>query len=102
MNEDRWLLSITARVAPEEEDAFNDWYDNEHLPVILTCPGFHSARRYVADGPEGRRYLTQYEIDGPQAMQTPEFVKAGKDTPFKGQATFDVGVYRVLEPALRT
>ena len=102
MSDAQWLLSITAKVEPDDEDAFNQWYDQEHLPAILGCPGFHSARRLVADGAEGRRYLTQYEIDGPQAMQTPEFAKAAQATPFKGRATFDSGVYRVLEPALRT
>lgn len=103
MSDAQWLLSITAKVEPgDNEDAFNQWYDHEHLPVILACPGVHAARRYVTDGPEGRRYLTQYEIDGPQVMQTPEFRKAGADTPFKGQATFDISMYQVLEPALRT
>lgn len=98
----QWLLSITAKVEPDDEEAFNHWYDKEHLPVILACPGIHSARRYVADGPDGRRYLTQYVIDGPGVMQTPEFQKAGADTPFTGQAKFDVSMYRVLEPAVRT
>jgi hypothetical protein len=94
-----WLLSVAAKVEPDDETAFNPWYDHEHLPVILACPGIHSASRFVTDGPEGRRYLTQYVIDGPESIQTPEFAKAGADTPFTGRATFEIGVYRPLQTA---
>jgi hypothetical protein len=96
---DHWLLSVAAKVEPDDESAFNQWYDHEHLPVILACPGIHSASRFVTDGPEGRRYLTQYVIDGPESIQTPEFAKAGADTPFTGRATFEIGVYRPVEHA---
>lgn len=99
MNEAHWQLAVTAKVEPDDEAAFNQWYDHEHLPAVLRCPGFHSARRFVADGPEGRRYLTQYEIDGPEATQTPEFGAAAKDTAFTGQATFELSMYRPVEPA---
>jgi hypothetical protein len=99
MSDSHWLLSVAAKVEPDDESAFNQWYDHEHLPVILACPGIHSASRFVTDGPEGRRYLTQYVIDGPESIQTPEFAKAGADTPFKGRATFEIGVYRPVEHA---
>lgn len=97
MSEKHWLLSVTAKVEPADENAFNHWYDNVHIPVIVKVPGIHSARRFVADGPDGRRYMTQYEIDSPAVLQSAEFAEAGKSTPFTGKATFDLSVYQPLQ-----
>jgi hypothetical protein len=33
-----------------EEAKFNDWYDQEHIPLRVAIPGFVSAQRYLADG----------------------------------------------------
>ncbi len=96
MSEGSWLLSITAGVPAAEEDAFNEWYDERHIPAVLRVPGVHSARRYVSEGPDGKRYLAQYEVDGPQVMQSPEFQAASQATPYDGQAKFDVSFYRKL------
>lgn len=55
------------------DDEFNDWYDNVHLPDLLSIPGIVSAQRFalwdaaiVRDAgwtPE-HRYMVVYEIDG--------------------------------------
>jgi hypothetical protein len=60
------MLVQTSPVDPAKEDAYNDWYDNTHIPEILEVPGFTSARRYKVNGPgaEGAHsYLAIYEID---------------------------------------
>ena len=31
---------------PEMEEAFNAWYDSEHIPLRMAVPGFLGARRY--------------------------------------------------------
>ncbi|RAI44872.1 hypothetical protein CH341_06890 [Rhodoplanes roseus] len=57
---------------PEElEETFNEWYDGEHIPVRMGAPGFLSAQRY-RDG-ASRNYLAVYEMDGPEALATPEY-----------------------------
>lgn len=28
------------------EQAFHDWYENEHVPALKQIPGFHRTRRY--------------------------------------------------------
>lgn len=53
---------------PDLEDAYNDWYDNTHVPEICAVPGFVSARRYkvhgaAAAGAGAPAYLAIYEID---------------------------------------
>jgi hypothetical protein len=55
----------------ELETDFNAWYDNEHIPLRMGAPGFHSAQRYKAD--DTRNYLAVYEMDSPDALQTPEY-----------------------------
>jgi hypothetical protein len=55
-----------------DEDEFNRWYFEEHMPERLACPGFISARRFVAV--EGSpRYLALYQIEGPEVVQTEEY-----------------------------
>jgi hypothetical protein len=49
---------------PADEDAFNAWYDEEHVPLRMAVPGFLGARRYrAADSQkEGPRYLALYDL----------------------------------------
>ena len=51
---------------------FNDWYNKEHLPELLSVPGILSAARYeaVKGGP---KYLACYELESVAIMQTPAF-----------------------------
>lgn len=59
-------------VAPEDEAAFDHWYENTHLPDILACPGWLDARREKClEG--GPRHVAIYTITGPEAYETPEF-----------------------------
>lgn len=55
----------------DQEAAFNEWYDREHIPVRMAAPGFRSAQRY-RDG-ESLNYLAVYEMDAPDALTTPEY-----------------------------
>ena len=40
----------------KHEEEFNAWYNTEHLPELLTLPGFLDAARYVATR-GGPKYL---------------------------------------------
>ena len=61
-------VDIDAKDAPE----FNEWYNKEHLPELLSVPGILSAARYeaVKGGPQ---YLACYELESVAVMQTPAF-----------------------------
>jgi hypothetical protein len=55
------LLVIWTDVAPEYEAEFNEWYDKEHVPQLLTVPGILTGRRYQAV--EGKpKYIAAYEM----------------------------------------
>jgi hypothetical protein len=65
-------IALTNVISSEHEQAFNDWYDNVHIPATLRLSGFISAARYriaenqmvpaLADA-LGFRYLVIYEVD---------------------------------------
>jgi hypothetical protein len=63
------ILVVRTNAVPGREDEYNKWYDGEHVPEMLSIPGFVRAQRYVvhgpADAPPEFRYLAIYEIEGP-------------------------------------
>lgn len=69
-----YILTVNARIDPNSEERWNQWYNRTHLPAILSCPGVLSGARYVNDGEEAdRRYLTVYELERLDALRSPEF-----------------------------
>lgn len=72
-----WLFVVEARIDPDIEDEWNRFYDDEHLPQVVACPGFLSGARWVSESEAGeRRYLAVYEVEGPEVFETPEFLQA--------------------------
>ena len=67
------LLVVDIRVAPEREDEFNRWYDEEHIPEKRSSPGFWSARRYKHSS-EPHRYLAVYEVDDADTVTNPAYM----------------------------
>jgi hypothetical protein len=53
---------------PGQEQAYNDWYDNEHLADVIAVEGFVAAQRFrlvdvPGNGSPASRYLAIYEIE---------------------------------------
>lgn len=68
------LHLIRVDIDPQFESAFNTWYDEVHVPAILACPGWLSARRYVAtDG--GPKFIAVYELAGSWAYETEIYLR---------------------------
>ena len=61
---------------------YNAWYDSEHLPRCVGIPGVLRARRYTAaactSGHSGPKYLTAYELTGPDVWESPAALQARK------------------------
>jgi hypothetical protein len=70
----RGLLLVMIEVDPAHEDEFNRWYNDEHLPERKACPGFLSARRFVAVEGEPK-YLALYELESPEVLQSAAYQK---------------------------
>ena len=77
------LLLNAMNVAPEAEDDFNAWYDEEHLPALLAVPGTLAARRYMSAevGGGSHRYVALYHLETP-AVTASEAWKTAIDTPW--------------------
>ena len=56
----------------EHVQEFNEWYNKEHLPELLSVPGILSAARYEAMK-GGQKYLACYELESVAVLQTPAF-----------------------------
>lgn len=71
---EKWILEVKSKCRDmvdgyqfEDDDAFNDWYNNVHIPDIMKAmPEFKSARRFMNPDfstLETGKYLALYEIE---------------------------------------
>ena len=65
----RGLLMVYTDVAPEHENEFNRWYNEEHIPERLSIPGVLNAARYTAVR-GGPKYLACYELSEPETWHS--------------------------------
>jgi hypothetical protein len=72
-----WLYIVHTDIPDDIVDEYNEWYDKEHLPRLVTVPGVIRARRYTAAA-GNPRYLTAYELTDPNAFESPEGLQARK------------------------
>lgn len=72
-----WLYIVHTDIPDNVVDEYNEWYDNEHLPRLVTVPGVVRARRYTAVG-ANPRYLTAYELTDKNAFESAEGLQARK------------------------
>ncbi len=65
------ILIIMASMAPEKEEAYNRWYNEDHLPKMLErVPGILGGRRYkIMDGAEEYRFMAMYEFESYEALE---------------------------------
>lgn len=73
MSDGALFLVISVDIDPALDDRFHEWYEEVHVPEVLACPGFLGARRMVSPDREQRpRYVTIYEVEGRDVLETPE------------------------------
>ena len=68
-----YLLAVELKEdAPVAE--WNAWYDEVHVPDMLSVPGFEAVSRYAQrDNP--LRFLAGYEIAGPEVFDEPRYAE---------------------------
>jgi hypothetical protein len=95
----RYLFSAAMDVEPSREALFNEVYDSEHVPLILTVPGVVSATRFrtrpltMMLGGERKtmvfesepRYQALYELESPEVLLSPAWAKAAEEGRWPGQ-----------------
>jgi hypothetical protein len=89
----RYLFSAAMDVEPSREALFNEVYDVEHVPLILTVPGVVSATRFrtrpltMMLGGERKtmvfenepRYQALYELESPDVLLSAAWAKAAEE-----------------------
>lgn len=66
------LLFVMMGIAPEHEEDFNRWYNEEHLPERRGCEGFINARRFeVVQG--SPKYLATYDLTSVGVLDAPPY-----------------------------
>jgi len=96
------LFYVYTEPGSVDEAEFHDWYDHEHGPARLTVPGFVSACRYRALDGEKPSWLALYELDRPEAVDSPEYRALGANASDRdksvgaGLATLDRRVYEQI------
>lgn len=98
----RYVFQFTSAARPGEDEAFNRWYDEVHLPDVLKQPGFLAGRRYIVVDPSATRtrYVASYEVesDDPHATLQKLF-EGSKDMVISPLLDQDQVTITILKPA---
>lgn len=98
-DDSRLLYVVSLEPEPGYEERFNEWYDDEHVPELLECPGFESATRFeLIDGiPGSPRYLAHYALSGMDAFTSEAYVRqAGRSPAELSPLAREVAAHRSL------
>jgi hypothetical protein len=58
-----YVFWVMMDVEPHKDALFNELYDSEHIPLLMTLPGSVNAVRYRTTAAGEPRYLCAYEVD---------------------------------------
>jgi len=70
------ILIAAMNIANAAEDEFHDWYDTEHLPERVACPGFLVCHRWI--GADDRKIsVATYDLDSAGVLKSPGYQAIG-------------------------
>ncbi len=69
------LVFVRTDIAPEMEEDFNSWYEEEHIPRLLKVPGVLWAKRGINTG-KGPKYVAVYEHENINVQQSQAYREA--------------------------
>jgi len=95
----RYLLSAAMDVDPAKDALFNEVYDREHVPNLLTVPGVIAVARFKREeltlsiGGERKRiviegeprYSALYEVESPEVLVSDAWAKAVEQGRWPGE-----------------
>ena len=70
------LMEVRVNIAPEKEEAFNEWYNNVHVPEITAVPGFLSGRRFKRVSGDEIEYMALYELESLDPLKSEGYKNA--------------------------
>ena len=85
----RAVYQVRLMIKPEDEGAFNDWYEGTYIPRLMReTPHFMAVHRYVGEVDGGRIFITDYET----TVETMDLAIAEMRAP--GRAEMNAEFYR--------
>ena len=91
------ILAVAMSVPEDREDDLAAWYTQEHIPMLLTVPGWRRIRRFRltraldgpgpgdpagAGGPQPGSFLSVHELAGAEVLEDPGYLAAAS-TPWR-------------------
>jgi hypothetical protein len=75
MAKGRYISVVATNCSTADDKRFNEWYNANHIPILMKYPGVKKVTRYKVQGeaPNGGCYLAIYEYDSAEA-------RAGQNT----------------------
>lgn len=71
----RYIYVVRAEVTDDAPlGEWHQWYDNVHVPELLSVPGFVKASRYEARAEPGV-FLAVYEVDSPHVFEESRYAE---------------------------
>jgi len=80
------LYAVFFNVPAERHQDFNDWYEQDHVPILLECKDWLMCRRFrISDGAPGTySHLALHYLKDPVALDSPERARA-RATPWRAK-----------------
>ena len=76
-----FLYTVELDIAEADLPAIFEWYEQEHLPMLTSCPGCIGGTRYRRLDGGSPNLLAAYRFERPEVNQTPEWL-AARSTPW--------------------
>jgi hypothetical protein len=94
------LLCVWWQPAPAAVDAFHDWYDQEHLPLLSRIPGWLRARRFELVDGAGPAYLAMHDLASADVFDHPGYAHATstarRAAVVAGRVSYERVLYRLI------
>jgi hypothetical protein len=76
-----FLYTVELDIAEEDLPEIFKWYEEEHLPMLTSCPGCIGGIRYQRLDGGAPNLLAAYRFEHPGVNETPEWI-AARSTPW--------------------
>jgi hypothetical protein len=70
------ILIASMNMANAAEDEFHDWYDTEHLPERVACPGFLRCQRWIGIA-DRKISVATYDLENVDVLKSPAYQAIG-------------------------
>jgi len=103
MSPPAYLLVFAEPGSGVPDDIFNDWYDNEHIPLRVATPTFSSWVRYQALDGQAPRYGAAYDLASFEDTRRPPYTTLAETRSerekgiFANSELFDRRIYDLYE-----